>query len=116
MKEITSFAFNYISQIPIKPGRPLTADIEVAIVVSEPVYRLNNQGEPTRDRVAETIRFVSSPDNLRALAKGFSDAAAEAETAIKEALRENADAEIKAVLQRQREVAVQAAKDTPHSP
>ena len=102
MKEITSTAFNFLAQLH-KDGPP-TPDVEVALVFSEVVYDLNQGGEIVRNRRTETVRFTAPPAILRKLAKQFTDVAEECETYLAESLREHADKEVRAVLQRQREL------------
>lgn len=93
MKEVTSTAYNFIAQIPVAPGESpapsskLTADVEVALTLSEPAYQHSNDGQMVRVRETETIRFVASPATLRLLAKSFEQRADECEQALDAVLR-----------------------------
>jgi hypothetical protein len=101
MKEITSLNANFINRTP-NEGEEFIPEIEVALILSEVVYRLGVTGEVQKDRACETVRFVATAENLRKLAKTFTRYAEEAETALSEALRENADAALKAELARRK--------------
>lgn len=88
MKEITSTTANFLARIPLDQGERLVPEIEIGLVVSEVGYRLGNTGQLKKERVAETVRFVVSAENLRKLAKTLGSYADEAETALSEALRD----------------------------
>jgi hypothetical protein len=67
MKEIATVAANFLAIIT-ESGKILP-EIEIALVLSEPVYRPHQDGLVIRERQCETIRFSLSPKRAIDLAK-----------------------------------------------
>ena len=77
MKEIAGVAVN-MAIVPGDGKKGFRPAAEVIIVVTEPQYRLAGD-DVTRERVAETLRFICTPSGLRTLAADFPKWADEAE-------------------------------------
>lgn len=92
MKELTTLNANFFALTPKGPGEKFFAQIEIALVISEISYVINNTGAMVKERTAETVRFSTSPECLRKFAKTLTDYANEADTELSEALRENREA------------------------
>lgn len=83
MKEVYGTARN-ISFAADEDGK-LTPTIETIIVVSEPQYGPNGNGEVEKFRVTDTLRFGTTPQGLRILAQQFTEWADEAEALLNKA-------------------------------
>jgi hypothetical protein len=53
----------------VPEGRPFRPMVEVALIVSEPQYTVDAAGQSVRHRTMDTMRFHTSPEGLRDLAK-----------------------------------------------
>lgn len=80
MKEIACTARNLMVVSTEESYSPM---IEVILVLTEPNYRFNKKGELVKRRDPETIRFSTSPDGLREIAKNFNQWANDAEEILK---------------------------------
>lgn len=69
MKEIAGTARNLMFSVD-QAGHVIPM-VEVILVVSEPVFRPDGGGGLARLRESETIRFSTSADGLRAVARDF---------------------------------------------
>jgi hypothetical protein len=79
MKEIAGTARNLMISIDGRGGA--VGIVEAILVLSEPVFRVDQGGSLVRMREAETFRFSTTPDGLRALAKDFGEWADEMDAA-----------------------------------
>ena len=55
MKELTGTALNYVTVGDSKEDR--RSEVEIILIVSEPVYRLTNAKEMSKEREISTLRF-----------------------------------------------------------
>jgi len=85
MKEVTSIAGTFLAKIP-EPGKRFEAEVEVALAISEIIYRIGTTGQLQKERAVETVRFVATAKTLREIADNLSKYAAEAESELAEAL------------------------------
>jgi hypothetical protein len=67
MKEIIGTAAN-IYYTKYDKEKPYEPQMELIVVVSEPVYRVDESGELIRQRTTESIRFSSSFDGMKKFA------------------------------------------------
>jgi hypothetical protein len=64
------------------PGKTqLHPMIEVVMVLTEPVYGFDATGECVKSRAVECVRFVASPESLRAIASSLREMADEGDAA-----------------------------------
>ena len=83
MKEVYGTAKN-ISFTANDDGK-LIPTIEVIVVVSEPQYGPDDNGDVEKFRVTDTLRFGTTPQGLRVLAQQFTEWANEAEALLNKA-------------------------------
>ena len=82
MKELLTVTANICASF--NDDKTLVPQVEIAIVMSEPTYRVDAVGEVIRQREISQCRFVASPATLLKLSKLFSEFASEAEQVCKE--------------------------------
>lgn len=82
MKEVTGTARNLM--LALTPDeKAIQPMIEAILVVTEPNYRFNKEGDISRSRDHETIRFTATPESLRKIAVSFAEWADQAEALTK---------------------------------
>jgi len=91
MKELSTIAANFITQIPCEPGEKFTAQVEVILAISEAVYEIGESGKFAQERRVDTVRFIASGATLRKVAEKLNGYADEADANLGKALREKAE-------------------------
>jgi hypothetical protein len=80
MKELLSYSTN--TYVIVLDGK-LRTEVEIAFILSEPEYRLSSDSQIVRERTATTVRWASTPENLRVLAAKFVKTADDAEAEVR---------------------------------
>jgi len=77
MKELTGTALNYVTLGDSKDDR--RSQVEIILIVSEPVYRLTNAKEMSKERETSTLRFSTDIHGIEVLMKTLTEIKSELE-------------------------------------